>query len=180
MNTSPSRARRAMTLIEVMAALAIGGLLLMSGRALLGQLQDAGVTLGRSARANDELSNATRTLYALVRRADVRPDSLSRFIGDSLSASFRSLCEQPGGWLEPCGVAVLIDIGPDSSSLVGQLSSGGMLILKRWPGVGRFRYLDVTGAQDQWVSQWGRSIVPPAAMALVVPPDTIVLPVAGR
>ncbi|HEU4722067.1 MAG TPA: prepilin-type N-terminal cleavage/methylation domain-containing protein [Gemmatimonadaceae bacterium] len=173
-------ARRAMTLIEVMAALAIGGLLLMSGRALLGQLQDAGTTLGRSARANDELANATRTLHALVRRADVRPDSASRFIGDSLSASFRTLCEQSGGWLEPCGVTVLIDVGPDSSSLVGQLSIGGLLILKRWPGVGRFRYLDVTGAQDQWVSQWGRSIVPPAAMALVVPPDTIVLPVAGR
>jgi prepilin-type N-terminal cleavage/methylation domain-containing protein len=172
--------KRGMTIIEVMAALAISALLLLSGRALLGQLQDTGATLGRSARGNDELSNATRTLYALVRRADVRPDSASRFIGDSLSASFRSLCEQSGGWLEPCGVTVLIDIGPDSSSLVGQLSSGGMLILARWPGVGVFRYLDVTGVQDQWVSQWGRSIVPPAAMALVVPSDTIVLPVAGR
>ena len=169
-----------MTLIEVMAALAIGGLLLMSGRALLGQLQDAGTTLGRSARANDELSNATRTLYALVRRADVRPDSASRFAGDSLSASFRSLCEQPGGWLEPCGVTLRIEVGTDSSALVGQLSTGGRLSLDRWPGVGGLRYLDVSGAQDQWVSQWGRSIVPPAAMALVVPPDTIVLPLAGR
>jgi prepilin-type N-terminal cleavage/methylation domain-containing protein len=173
-------ARRAMTLIEVMAALAISGLLLMSGRALLAQLEDAGTTLGRSARANDKLSNATRTLYALVRRADVRADSASRFVGDSSSASFRSLCEQSGGWLEPCSVSVEIDIGPDSSSLVGQLSTGGTLTLQRWPGVGRFRYLDVTGAQDQWVSQWGRSIVAPAAMALVIATDTIVLPVAGR
>ena len=180
MSVYHARIRRGMTLIEVMTALVIGGMLLMSARALLGQLQDAATTLGRNARANDELSNATRTLYALVRRADVRPDSASRFVGDSLSASFRSLCEQAGGWLEPCGVTVLIRLGPDSSSLVGQMSSGGVLILRRWPGVGRFRYLDVTGAQDQWVSQWGRSIVSPAAMALVVPPDTIVLPVAGR
>lgn len=174
------RARRAMTLIEVMAALAIGGLLLMSGRALLAQLQDAGTTLGRSVRENDRRENATRTLYAIVRRADVRSDSSSRFVGDSMSASFRSLCEEPGGWLERCDVTLLIDIGPDSSSLVGQLATGGSLMLRRWPGVGRFRYLDVSGAQDQWVSTWGRSIVPPAAMALVVPTDTLVLPVAGR
>ena len=169
-----------MTLIEVMAALAIAGLLLVTGRALLGQLQDAGATLGRSARANDERSNATRTLYALMRRADVRPDSASRFAGDSTSASFRSLCERPGGWLERCGVTVLIETDPDSSSMLAQLSTGELLPLRRWPGVGRFRYLDAAGARDQWVSGWGRSIVPPAAMALVLPADTIVLPVAGR
>ena len=174
------RARRAMTLIEVMAALSIGGLLLVSGRALLSQLQDAGTTLGRSARATDELSNATRTLHALVRRADVRPDSASRFVGDSMSARFRSLCEQPGGWLEPCGVTIVIDVGPDGSSLVGELSIGGRLLLERRPGVGRFRYLDVTGAQDRWMTQWGWSIVPPAAIVFVVAPDTIVIPMAGR
>lgn len=169
-----------MTLIELMAAMAIAGMLLVSARSLLDQLGRASATLGRTARATDELSNATRTLYALARRADVRPDSASRFVGDSTSASFRSLCEQTGGWLEPCGVTVLIDIRPDSSALIGQLSSGSVLILGRWPGVGVLRYLDVSGPQERWMSQWGRSIVPPAAMALVVPGDTIVLPVAGR
>jgi hypothetical protein len=169
-----------MTVIELMAALAIGGVLLVTGRALIGQLQDAATALGRSARANDERSNATRTLYALVRRADVRPDSASRFAGDSLGANFRSLCEEPGGWLQPCDVAVLLANRSDSTAITIRFSSGAALRLARWSGIGRFRYLDVAGAQDQWVSQWGRSIVPPAAMALVIPPDTIVLPVAGR
>ena len=174
------RDRRGMTIIELMAALSIAGLLLLGGRSLLDQLARAQKTLGRSARATDELSNATRTLYALARRADVRPDSASRFIGDSTNASFRTWCERTGGWLEPCGLTVLIDVGPDSSSLVGQLSTGGVLILARWPGAGTLRYLDVSGQREQWVSQWGRSIVPPAALALVVPGDTIVVPVVGR
>lgn len=169
-----------MTLIEVMVALALSGLVLLGGRALLDQIERTTAVLGRTTRASDELSNATRTLYALVRRADVRPDSASRFIGDSLSASFRSLCEEPGGWLEPCAVTVLLDIGKDSSALVGQLSRGRVLILARWPGVGSFRFLDVTQSPDRWVSQWGRSIVPPAAMAVVVQGDTLILPVAGR
>ena len=169
-----------MTLIEVMLAIALSGLALLCGRALLDQIDNVGIVLGRTARAGDELANATRTLHALVRRADVRPDSTRRFIGDSLSASFRTLCEETGGWLEPCGVTVLLDIGTDSSALVGQLSHGGVLILARWPGTGAFRYLDVSGPRDQWVSDWGRSIVPPAAMAVVVATDTIVLPVAGR
>jgi type II secretory pathway pseudopilin PulG len=169
-----------MTLIELMAALVVAALLLLIGRSLLEQMERTGETLGRTARAADGLANATRTLYALARRADVRPDSLSRFVGDSTSASFRSLCERSGGWLESCGVTVLIDATPDSSSLVGQLSTGDVLILARWPGTGGLRYLDVSGPREQWVSQWGRSIVPPAAMALVVPGDTVVLPVAGR
>jgi hypothetical protein len=169
-----------MTLIEVMLAIALAGLVLMSGRALIDELQRADFTLGRNAHASDELSNASRTLYALVRRADVRPDSASRFRGDSLSASFKSLCEESGGWLEPCSVTVLLDVGTDSSSLVGQLSKGAPLILARFPGTGSFRYLDVVAGHDLWVSQWGLSIAPPIAMAVVVPGDTIILPVAGR
>jgi prepilin-type N-terminal cleavage/methylation domain-containing protein len=173
-------ARRGMTLIELMAALAIGGLLLMSGRALIAELQDAGATLGRSARANDANANARRTLYALIRRADVRPDSTSRFVGDSLSAGFRSLCEQPGGWLARCDVSMRIDTQRDSSSLVGQTNTGDVLTFDRWRGDASLRYLDLSTGQDQWVSQWGSSIVPPAAMAVEVDGDTIVLPVAGR
>ena len=172
--------RRGLTVIELMLALALSGLALLGGHALLQQLERASDVLGRTARANDELSNATRTLFALVRRADVRPDSLRRFRGDSVSASFQSLCKQSGGWLEPCGVMVLLDVAPDSSALVGQLSTGGALLLARFPGAGAFRYLDVVNGRDQWVSQWGQSIVPPIAMAVVAQGDTIMLPVAGR
>ena len=81
-----------MTLIELMIAVALGGLVLLGARALLYQIEDAGSALGRSARATDRLSNATRTLYALARRADVRSDSASRFVGDSLGATFPSTC----------------------------------------------------------------------------------------
>jgi prepilin-type N-terminal cleavage/methylation domain-containing protein len=172
--------RGAMTLIEVMLALALGSLLLFGARTLFTQLQTTDVILGRTARADDELANATRLLYALVRRAEVRPDSTSRFIGDSTSARFRSLCEQPGGWLEPCAVVVLLDASPDSSSLIADLSTGERLILARWPGQGTLRFLDATPAGDSWIGGWGRSITPPAAMAVAFPQDTIVLPIAGR
>lgn len=169
-----------MTLMELMVALAIGGLLLVSGRALLAQLQDAGATLGRSTRTYDERATALRTLRALARRADVRPDSTSRFVGDSLAARFPSSCERPGGWLARCTVEVQVDEGRDGTALAATISTGSALRLERRPGVGRLRYLDVAGAEDQWMSQWGNSIVAPAAMALVVGVDTLVLPLAGR
>lgn len=169
-----------MTLVEVVLALALGGLLLLSVRALFTELQAADVMLGRAARGDDELANATRVLYALFRRADVKPDSASRFIGDSTSASFRSMCEQPGGWLEPCAVTVLLDVGKDSSALIGDFSTGEQLILARWPGQGVLRFLDASPSGDRWISDWGRSIASPAAMAVVLPQDTIVLPIAGR
>jgi hypothetical protein len=169
-----------MTVIELMLALGLSGLLLLSARALFTELQTVDVTLGRTARANDELANATRVLHALIRRADVTPDSARRFIGDSTSAQFSSLCEQPGGWLEPCAVTVLLDVGPDSSALIGDLSTGEQLTLARWPGRGVMRYLDVGSSGDRWIADWGRSIVPPAALAVVLPQDTVVLPIAGR
>lgn len=172
--------RRGMTLVEVMLALVLSALALLTARALLDQLGQAGESLGRAARVQDERMNQTRTLYALMRHADVRPDTLRRFTGDSTSARFQSVCKRPGGWSEPCGVIVLMDVGKDSTALVGQLSTGELLTLGRWAGQGELRYLSANAAGEQWLSEWGRSIVAPAAIALVFAQDTIVVPVAGR
>jgi hypothetical protein len=115
-----------------------------------------------------------------VRRANVRPDSLERFAGDSTSATFRSFCEVAGGWLVPCAVALALEVRPDSSALSARLSTGGSLSLERRAGAGTLRYLDANAPSQAWVGAWGRSIVPPAAIALIVEGDTVVLPMAGR
>jgi Tfp pilus assembly protein PilW len=169
-----------MTLVELMAALAIAGLLLVTGRSVLDQIGRASATLGRAARAADERANSARALRAVVRRADVRPDSLDRFSGDSVSATFRSFCEVAGGWLVPCAVTLVLDARPDSSALSARLSTGGSLSLEPRAGAGTLRYLDVGVSPQTWVGQWGRSIVPPAAVAMIIAGDTIVLPMAGR
>ncbi|MEO7455561.1 MAG: hypothetical protein ABIY52_04820 [Gemmatimonadaceae bacterium] len=169
-----------MTIVEVMLGIALGGLLLVSATALLGQIEAANTILGRVARTEDTRANATRILYALLTRVDVRPDSLGRFTADATSAHFRTHCEVPGGWLEPCDVSVSLDAQHDSSAVIGQLSTGEVLTLGTWLGQGEFRYLEVSPSGDKWLAQWGRSIVPPAAMALVLATDTIMLPVAGR
>jgi prepilin-type N-terminal cleavage/methylation domain-containing protein len=88
--------RRGMTLIELMLAITLGGMLLLGARMLFTQLQVADVNLGRAAREGDERANATRLLHALVRNADVKPDSVDRFVGDTASARFRSQCQRPG------------------------------------------------------------------------------------
>ena len=80
-----------------------------------------------------------------------------------------------------CNVSMLVTAQGDTSSLTGQTNVGDILAFDRWPGGGAsLRYLDVTAGRDQWVRQWSSSIVPPAALALIVNGDTIVLPVAGR
>jgi hypothetical protein len=77
-------------------------------------------------------------------------------------------------------VSLVLDVTPDSSALTARLSTGQRLVLAHWPGIAAFQYLDTTPPVDRWMPSWGRSIAPPAAMAIVLPSDTIVLPIAGR
>jgi len=171
--------RRGMTLIELMLAITLGGMLLLGARMLFTQLQVADVNLGRAAREGDERANAMRLLHLLVRNAEVQPDSVNRFQGDTMSVRFRSHCQRPGGWLEACSVSLVLAVTGDSTMLTADLTPGRRLVLARWSGRGGFEYLD-TAPSDRWVGSWGRSIIPPAAIAVALPSDTIVLPIAGR
>jgi hypothetical protein len=169
-----------MTLIELMVAFVVGALLMAGARMLFAQLQVADSELGRAARDDDQAANAMHLLYALTRRAEVRQDSSGAFAGDTASAAFRSACDRPGGWLEPCSVAVRLTLEADSSLLSADLSTGERFVLARWPGRALLRYVEVTATGERWSPSWGRSIAPPAAMAIVLSQDTVVLPIAGR
>ncbi|MEO8623806.1 MAG: hypothetical protein ABI625_22185, partial [bacterium] len=70
--------------------------------------------------------------------------------------------------------------GRDSTTLSAQLSTGELLTLGSWAGHGSLRYVDASTGVTRWLSEWGTSIAPPVAMALVLERDTIALPLAGR
>jgi len=172
-----NRRQRGLTLIEIIAALSLAGFVMLGGQLLLDQLSDSGVRIGRQSEAAAREGNGERLLRRLLRDAMVPPDSERRFRGDTLAMEYQGRCEAPAGWLEPCPVKLAIDLRPDSSVLVAELSSRDPLVLRRLPGAAEFRYYDPSRPDSAWVVSWGTSVSLPKAIGVVVPGDTLLLPV---
>ena len=91
------------TLVEVMVAVVVIGVVLVGARAMLGQIaDDAGRISGAAAEADRE-ANADALLRAVAGRLEVSPvpEREVRFEGQPDGARFHSWCEVPDGWLEP-------------------------------------------------------------------------------
>ncbi len=172
--------RRGTTLIELLAALALLGLLFLGMRALLTQLSDSGDRTRRAAVVADARGNGARTLRTLLRRAVAESDSTRQFAGNDSIALFDSGCDVSAGWTEDCRVGLAVVPRGDSSAVVAYLAAAvpETLLVTATPAA--FRYLDPTPSDYAWLGGWRARITMPAAFALVTPFDTIMFQVGGR
>jgi hypothetical protein len=169
-----------MTLIELLAALVLLGLLFLGMRALLAQLGDSGDRIGRAATDADARGNGARTLRTLLRRAVAETDSTRQFAGDDSIALFEGGCDVPAGWVEDCRVALAIVPRLDSSAVVAYLPGTAPETLLVAVAPAAFRYLDATASDYAWLGGWRSRLTLPAALAFVTPFDTIMFQVGGR
>jgi hypothetical protein len=175
-----TKPRRGTTLFELLAALALLGLLFLGMRALLAQLGDGDERLRRAAIVADARGNGARTMRTLLRRAVAETDSARRFVGDDSTAMFDSACDVPAGWVEDCRVALVIAPRRDSSAVIAYLGAAVPETLLVTVAPAAFRYLDPTPSDYAWLGGWNARIVMPAAFALVTPFDTVMFQVGGR
>jgi prepilin-type N-terminal cleavage/methylation domain-containing protein len=174
------RRRGGFTLLEVILAVSLVGAAILGGVLLLDQLNDGAARIVAEGAATDRASNGDRLLHHLIFEAHASADTNRKFAGDDRSASFRSRCEVPAGWLESCDVTLAVDDRGDSSAVVADLSLGGSLVLRRDAGRWAWRYLDTTPRDTAWATHWASGTTLPAALALISASDTIVLPVQVR
>lgn len=178
----PQRANGGFTLIEVMVALVVMGVVLVGARAMLGQIADQGARIGAAAEDADREANADALLHEMAGRAFVSAviDDEVRFDGQPGIARFRSWCEVPDGWLEPCDVSLgLIQV--DSGNVLAlTLSTGELVPLRRGFRSGEILYLGDAGAGGSWVKSWGASITAPLALGVVIDGDTTIVPIGER
>ena len=166
--------------MELMAGLAITGMLFVGLHSLLDQLGDSRVRFTDEARRADATANASRMLHDLVHDAQAGTDSIDRFSGDDRVAAFLSWCRMPGGWLERCHVQLeLVPFG-DSTAMLGTIEHVGNF--RMWTGRGdaHFLYFTPSMPDDTWVSSWGRSISAPAAIGVGTDTYLMVLGAGGR
>ena len=175
---SDRRRRRGFTLIEIVVALAITGIVVLGARFILENLGDHATRIGAAARAADASANADRWLRSAVAQIDV--DSAHRFEGDERRVQFQTWCQSPSGWQERCQVVLALKTGDQGSVFAGTLPSGESLVLRRDFGRGELRYLVSARAGGSWVTGWSEGITPPLAIGVILDGDTTIVRIGER
>jgi prepilin-type N-terminal cleavage/methylation domain-containing protein len=171
---------RGFTLIEILVALAVSGLVVLSARALMEAVDDAATRIGVRAESSDRTANAERLLRAVVGRLEVGTPASGQFGGDERSAQFTSWCERPGGWLERCAVTLVLRPERGGTAVALELSTGETITVARGSGRAELRYLSDARGGGSWIRVWGSGITAPLAIAVFLERDTLLLRIGER
>ena len=177
-------AARGFTLVEVMVALVVIGVVVLGARAMLGQLADSADRITAAAAEADRAANAEALLREAVGRLETRPAASAadetRFAGDERGASFRTWCDVPDGWMEPCDASLGFITVDGQPALALSLSTGEMVALRSGFRAGSLAYLRDAGGGGGWVRHWGASITAPLAIGVVIDGDTSIVRIGER
>jgi prepilin-type N-terminal cleavage/methylation domain-containing protein len=178
-------ARPGFTLLEVVIALALGGVVLLGAHSLLDALADEARRLPQDAAVGDRDENGERLLRALVGRLEVGTSEVAQFSGDPTAARFTTWCDVPSGWLERCDVVLAIEsaegLGPDEHALVAYHPDGGRTVLiRRDVQADGLRYLNTAANGGEWFRTWGRGITAPIAIGILLPHGTLIVRIGER
>jgi prepilin-type N-terminal cleavage/methylation domain-containing protein len=173
--------RSAFTLIELIVAITLSGIVLLGARALWESLAWSVDRLRVEVAADARAANGERLLRSLVGRLEVGTDQSHEFAGDPQHVTFTTWCDVPSGWLERCEAALAIQ--PDSGGaeqLVVRLSTGEVIVVERGFSVGVLRYLNDPGGGGVWFRSWGHGITAPLAIGVITDRDTAIVRIGER
>lgn len=180
--SSPRAGRSGVTLVEVMVALVVMGVVIAGARAMLGQIADDADRITAAAAEADRDGNADALLRAVAGRLEVSsvPGRPARFEGEPHGARFHAWCEVPDGWLERCEASLGILRLEGENVLALRLSTGEMVPLRRGFAAGEIAYLRDAADGGSWVRSWGASLAVPLALGLVIDGDTTLVRIGER
>jgi prepilin-type N-terminal cleavage/methylation domain-containing protein len=173
--------RRGFTLIELMVAITLSGIVLLGARGLWESLSGSVDRLRAQATADASDMNGDRLLQSLVGRLEVGTDQSHEFAGDERHTTFTTWCDVPAGWQERCTANLAIE--PDSNAalrLVTRLSTGETITLKRGFETGALRYLNDPVGRGVWFHVWGHGITAPLAIGVITDGDTAIVRIGER
>jgi prepilin-type N-terminal cleavage/methylation domain-containing protein len=184
-----TRSRRAaFTLLEIVVALAVSSIILVSARLLFESLSTTALQTIQTARDADRVANGDRLLRTLVGRLEVGSGHDRHFGGDGRSVHFTTWCDTPAGWLERCDAILAFEQPGGSPTLVMHLiptdPHGDLgprtIVLASGFRTGALRYLNDPRAGGVWFTQWGDAISAPLALGVVIDADTSIVRIGER
>lgn len=172
------------TLLELMLALAIGGLLILTAGRLFAVAGDSNTALMRARQADDLRANGREWLTTTLGSLEVGAAGAIGFQGNATTMTFSAWVPTAEGWMERRPVTLTVGGG----ALTG--TADGSVTLADSVRAGAFDYLSEYGEGTTWLSGWQSPVSAPIAVRvrLVRPTadperlevDTLVFRIGGR
>lgn len=155
------------TLIEVMAALAIGAAVVLAAHAAFGGAADAARALEDRRATHDADMAGRAAVVRLIASLDLAGPDPAGFDGSADSVRFTAWVREPTGRFAWYRIA----IGRDEDRLVATAADrrGTRLVTRTLASrvaTARFDYLLEVGADERWVAGWRSPVSAPAAIRL--------------
>ena len=168
------------TLVELMAALALAGIVMTGAFTLLSTLRAFDTRMAQRATAIEAMGLSERQLRAALQMIDVGDPAARPFTGERNGARFSTRCTTGGGWLERCAVEIqLVPVG-DSITLRFREGAFEWIDAMRAGGDAHLVFLERGWESDDWRTRWRSPVSVPIAVALVNAADTVVFLGGGR
>jgi prepilin-type N-terminal cleavage/methylation domain-containing protein len=174
--------RSGFTLIELILALSLTGLVVLGAASLLGAVVDAEAGIGSDARTHDHEAAMSILLANLIGRAEPKSGVIVAFDGEPDRLAFASWCERAGGWVERCDVDLrVVPTADRGSEIVARMDGRAPIRLKQFAGRANFAFRDVGPRSVAWLADWRDGLRGPDAVGLIAGGDTTVFLVSpGR
>lgn len=167
------------TLIELVVAIAITGVVVALGHRLVTGVVDAVATLDQRRDAVDRAANARRLLTTLVGSIDLRPGGEDAFRGEPARLACPTWLDDAHGW--PARRALVLEVVDET--LVATLDGVAVPLQSGVRALG-IDYLLAWGGDERWVRSWMSEASVPQALRLRLAyaetADTLLLLIGGR
>jgi prepilin-type N-terminal cleavage/methylation domain-containing protein len=175
-----SHERDGFTIMEVLVALALSTLVLLSAREILEALGRHAQGVVRVARVVDGHANAEAEVHQVVRDLVVPREAVPSVTGNEDSTAFRSYCFSHLGWQEQCDVQLVVERAGARYRVNLHQKAEEPIVLGDDLRLAGIRYLVAANAGGQWTSHWESTLMVPQAIGVILDRDTLVLRVGER
>lgn len=154
--------RGGFTLLEMLAALTVGGAVMVLVSTILTTVITSAAAIDRGGSSHEEAMNGRRWLNSVLRSAMPPTDSMP-FVGQSSELVFSSAVRTADGWYESRRIRVRVV----DDRLIAEVNGQQSVPLGDGAAV-EFDYLLEPGAVSRWVREWVSGLTTPVAARMRV------------
>lgn len=176
------------TILEVVVALAVSGVVLLGARLMFDTLASAARDTIQAGHDADQSANGERLLRSLAGRLEIGTGHSTHFGGDERSVHFTTWCDTPSGWLEHCNLVLSVEPVDSKPALVAHLTAveahgdlgSHTIVLATGFRSGALRYLNDPRTGGHWFIRWGEAVSAPLALGVILDGDTSIVRIGER